>query len=118
MVRLSPSVPHTGRFALEDDVMPDGTRVKAGDHVRYVQYYLHRNPRYWDQPDEFLPGRECHAFVCLLICRAMGKQEYPTDTISVYAFPCRTNAMYDSSTGSIYLFLFCFIIPFHDMLIN
>lgn len=57
-------MPHTGRFAVEDDTFPDGTRVKAGDHVRYVQYYLHRNARYWDKPDEFIPGMSiCGDFV-------------------------------------------------------
>lgn len=34
-----------------------GTIVKAGDRVNYHQYQLHRNPKYWDRPLEFIPER-------------------------------------------------------------
>eukprot|EP01125_Pyxidicula_operculata_P019535 TRINITY_DN709_c0_g4_i1.p1 TRINITY_DN709_c0_g4~~TRINITY_DN709_c0_g4_i1.p1 ORF type:complete len:505 (-),score=131.09 TRINITY_DN709_c0_g4_i1:162-1676(-) len=56
-LRLMPSVPHTGRFAAQDDVLPDGSVVKAGDHIRYSQYFMHRNEKYWDRPNEFDPDR-------------------------------------------------------------
>eukprot|EP01126_Amoeba_proteus_P002233 TRINITY_DN1069_c0_g2_i3.p1 TRINITY_DN1069_c0_g2~~TRINITY_DN1069_c0_g2_i3.p1 ORF type:complete len:401 (+),score=64.30 TRINITY_DN1069_c0_g2_i3:573-1775(+) len=56
-LRLYPSVPFTGRSAMADDVLPDGTIIKNGDRVVYHQYHLHRNPKYWSDPDEFIPER-------------------------------------------------------------
>merc|ERR1712130_216626 len=34
-LRLYPSVPADGLFAVEDDVMPDGTKIYGGDGVYY-----------------------------------------------------------------------------------
>ena len=56
VLRVHPSVPSTHRFAQKDDVLPDGTIVKAGTNVRYSEFMLHRCADYWDDPDTFNPG--------------------------------------------------------------
>jgi len=56
-LRLYPSVPSTPRRATEDDLLPDGTVVKAGDRVIYHPYQLHRKAKYWESPETFLPER-------------------------------------------------------------
>lgn len=80
-LRLYPSVPqtryhtaektsHFSRVAAHDDELPDGTKIKAGDRIAYAQYFLHRNPKYWERPEEFIPERWensnlKHAFQCM-----------------------------------------------------
>jgi len=56
-LRLYPSVPSVGRFAVKDDKLPDGTVVKAGTFVNYLNYYMGRSPIYWDNPLKFDPDR-------------------------------------------------------------
>ena len=56
-LRLQPvAEPLVGRIALEDTTLggysiPKGTRVQVSPRI------LHRRPEYWDDPDEFRPGR-------------------------------------------------------------
>jgi len=56
-LRLYPSVPGVGRFAIKDDILPDGTVVKAGDFVTYLNYSLGRNHHYWKDPLVYNPDR-------------------------------------------------------------
>ena len=58
VVRLWPSVPKDSKYALADDVLPDGTQIKAGDWVLYVPYVMGRRTELWG-PDarEFKPER-------------------------------------------------------------
>jgi len=56
-LRLYAPVPGVSRTALNDDVLPDGTRVPAGTGLRYHALHVHRSPRYWDQPLSFIPER-------------------------------------------------------------
>lgn len=68
-MRLYPPAWITDRIAVADDefqglVLPKGSRI-----VAYIMG-VHRNPEYWDNPDEFRPdrfanGREQHAFAYL-----------------------------------------------------
>jgi len=56
-LRLHPSVMKDMKFCVEDDELPDGTRVKKGMFIIYAPYVLCRNPHVWEEPDAFKPGR-------------------------------------------------------------
>ncbi|CAN6232392.1 unnamed protein product [Urochloa humidicola] len=57
-MRLYPPVPADFKEALEDDVLPDGTAVRAGQRVIYYTYAMGRDKALWG-PDclEFRPER-------------------------------------------------------------
>ncbi|KMT07024.1 hypothetical protein BVRB_6g153550 [Beta vulgaris subsp. vulgaris] len=57
-LRLYPAVPQDPKGILEDDVLPDGTKVKAGGMVTYVPYSMGRMEYNWG-PDaaDFKPER-------------------------------------------------------------
>ncbi|KAM6549820.1 hypothetical protein CsatB_021496 [Cannabis sativa] len=57
-LRLYPAVPQDPKGILEDDVLPDGTKVKAGGMVTYVPYSMGRMDYNWG-PDasSFNPER-------------------------------------------------------------
>lgn len=44
-------------MATKDDVLPNGVKVKKGWVIYYVSEIMHRNPLYFDRPEEFLPER-------------------------------------------------------------
>ncbi|KAI3909038.1 hypothetical protein MKX01_025006 [Papaver californicum] len=46
-LRLYPAVPQDSKGVLEDDVLPDGTKVKAGGRVVYVPYAMGRMEYNW-----------------------------------------------------------------------
>ncbi|THU69827.1 hypothetical protein C4D60_Mb08t18510 [Musa balbisiana] len=52
-LRLYPAVPQDPKGILKDDVLPDGTKVKAGDMVTYVPYVMGRMEYNWG-PDAAL----------------------------------------------------------------
>ncbi|MCO5595736.1 hypothetical protein L7F22_049782 [Adiantum nelumboides] len=52
-LRLYPAVPQDGKVALKDDILPDGTPLKAGDQVAYIPYAMGRMPFLWG-PDALL----------------------------------------------------------------
>ncbi|XP_050237704.1 cytochrome P450 704C1 [Mercurialis annua] len=57
-LRLYPAVPVDGRSAEEDDVLPDGIRMKKGDGLYYMAYAMGRMPYIWGQDaEEFRPER-------------------------------------------------------------
>lgn len=56
VIRLYPPVWMLSRRALADDEV-GGYHVPAGSDVLICPYTLHRNPRLWDSPDTFDPGR-------------------------------------------------------------
>lgn len=56
-LRLYPSVPKDGVYAVKDDVLPDGTPVKAGTMVIFPPYAMGRNPNLWENPLVFDPSR-------------------------------------------------------------
>ncbi|KAG6554469.1 hypothetical protein Mapa_003847 [Marchantia paleacea] len=57
-LRLYPPVARDGKYAVDDDVLPDGTVVKSGDSVVYVPYAMGRLELLWG-PDasQFRPER-------------------------------------------------------------
>lgn len=58
VLRLYPSVPLNQKFALADDVWPDGTHIKKGDYVLWCPYAQGRSEKVWG-PDAklFRPER-------------------------------------------------------------
>jgi cytochrome P450 len=57
VLRLHPSVPKDIKFAVNDDTLPDGTRIPAGASVLYAPYAMGRDPALWEAPLEFRPER-------------------------------------------------------------
>ena len=56
-LRLHPSVPKNVKFAVKDDVLPDGTKVPAGIAVIWSPYAMGRNPNIWENPLKYDPMR-------------------------------------------------------------
>lgn len=57
-MRLYPPIQFDSKFCLDDDVLPDGTKVKSGTRVTYHPYAMGRLEELWG-PDclEFKPER-------------------------------------------------------------
>ncbi|XP_010272641.1 PREDICTED: cytochrome P450 704C1-like [Nelumbo nucifera] len=57
-LRLYPAVPVDGKCSEEDDVLPDGFRVKKGDSVYYIAYAMGRMANLWgEDAEDFRPER-------------------------------------------------------------
>jgi cytochrome P450 len=56
VLRLYPPLWTLERTALEDDEVA-GYRIPKGEGVVICPYVIHRNPRYWERPEEFDPER-------------------------------------------------------------
>jgi len=56
-LRYFPSVPNTGRTVVQDDILPSGFPVKRGERMSMGTKLLHRNIKYWNNPDEYIPER-------------------------------------------------------------
>ena len=56
-LRLFPPTWLFVRVASGDDRLPSGARIPAGAKVYLCPYVIHRNPRYWPEPDRFAPER-------------------------------------------------------------
>ncbi|KAI3432113.1 uncharacterized protein J3R85_007500, partial [Psidium guajava] len=57
-LRLYPAVPVDGKCASEDDILPDGFKVKKGDGVNYLTYAMGRMTYVWgDDAETFRPER-------------------------------------------------------------
>ncbi|XP_056693522.1 cytochrome P450 704C1 isoform X3 [Spinacia oleracea] len=80
-LRLYPGVPVDGRTTQEDDVLPDGYKVKKGETVNYLAYTMGRMPYIWgDDADEFRPER-------WLDQNGVFQQESPFKFIAFHAGP-------------------------------
>ena len=55
-MRLYPPVWSLGREALEECAV-DGYPIPRGAQVVFSQFVLHRDPRYWEEPEQFRPER-------------------------------------------------------------
>jgi cytochrome P450 len=55
-MRLYPPVWVISRTAIADDMI-GGFRVPAGSEILIFPYITHRHPRWWPEPDRFLPER-------------------------------------------------------------
>lgn len=56
VMRLYPPVWHLGRMNLAEDQL-GSYRIPAGSHVRMSPLVIHRNKKYWKQPNMFNPDR-------------------------------------------------------------
>lgn len=56
-LRIFPSVPFFFRRIQEDIYFKDGTRIPARTYFCCLTYLLHRNPKYWPEPEKFDPER-------------------------------------------------------------
>ncbi|KAI9491660.1 cytochrome P450 [Zychaea mexicana] len=58
VLRLYPPLPANIRYALKDDILPDGTHVRSGDYIVWSLYALGRSTKVWG-PDakDFRPER-------------------------------------------------------------
>ncbi|KAI8089636.1 cytochrome P450 [Halteromyces radiatus] len=58
VLRLYPSVPANQKYALDDDIWPDGTRIKKNDYVVWSPWSQGRSTKVWgDDAKEFKPER-------------------------------------------------------------
>ncbi|KAH8033128.1 hypothetical protein HPB51_007745 [Rhipicephalus microplus] len=55
-LRLFPSIPLIGRH-LEEDLVIDGYRIPKGANVYINLFSLHQNPKYFKDPESFIPER-------------------------------------------------------------
>jgi cytochrome P450 len=55
-MRLYPPIPVSGRRAIEDNELA-GYTIPAGTTVLMSEYLIHRDPRWWQEPDAFDPDR-------------------------------------------------------------
>nr|GEU37452.1 cytochrome P450 704C1-like [Tanacetum cinerariifolium] len=57
-LRLYPAVPLDGKSAENDDILPDGLKIKKGDGLGYMAYPMGRMTYIWgDDAEEFRPER-------------------------------------------------------------
>ncbi|XP_016967655.2 probable cytochrome P450 4p2 [Drosophila biarmipes] len=56
-MRLYPSIPMIGRQTLEETELDNGLVLPKRCQINIHVFDIHRNPKYWDCPDEFRPER-------------------------------------------------------------
>ena len=61
VLRLFPAGWAIRRVALEADMLPSGLQVKQGELLNISPFLIHRDPRHWPNPNQFLPDRFMHA---------------------------------------------------------
>ncbi|MEL6537556.1 MAG: cytochrome P450 [Bacteroidota bacterium] len=57
MMRIDSAVWTIARTSLEAITFPNGQSFPANTQFMIPIYAIHRNPKYWDQPDQFIPER-------------------------------------------------------------
>lgn len=58
VLRHYPSVPLNQKYALNDDIWPDGTHIKKGDYILWCPYVQGRSEKVWGaDAKEFKPER-------------------------------------------------------------
>ena len=56
-LRLFPPVPTDIRVSVNDDVLPDGTKIVSGTRIIYENYVIGRLPSLWKDVDAMKPER-------------------------------------------------------------
>jgi cytochrome P450 len=97
-IRLYPPLPVFGRTVKEATTVGDQA-VEPGMHVLLSPYVTHRDPEFWEAPDEFDPGRfeadraaDRHEFAYLPFSRGrhacLGEAIATTEAVAVLASVC------------------------------
>ena len=92
VLRLHPSVPKDGKYAVRADVLPDGTQIAAGCCTLWSNYCMGRDPTLWPEPLEFRPERWLLKQDEQDVLAAKHQQQQgglwkPTPNISDYTYP-------------------------------
>ena len=56
-LRLHPSVPKESKHCFSNDILPDGTKVYAGDLICFSPWVMGRSEELWESPLKFEPDR-------------------------------------------------------------
>ncbi|KPU76372.1 uncharacterized protein Dana_GF26612 [Drosophila ananassae] len=56
-MRLYPAVPMLARQAVQETELPNGLILPKCSQINIHVFDIHRNPKYWDEPEEFRPER-------------------------------------------------------------
>ncbi|XP_016998054.2 uncharacterized protein [Drosophila takahashii] len=56
-MRLYPSIPMIGRQTVQETELDNGLVLPKGSQINIHVFDIHRNPKYWDCPEEFRPER-------------------------------------------------------------
>jgi len=57
-LRLYPPVPSNFKWAVCDDILPNGVKVKAGTYIGFNAFTIHRSKRLWgEDAEQFIPER-------------------------------------------------------------
>jgi len=56
-LRLYPPVPIDGKVAINDDVLPNGMKIRAGWGLAWSAWVMGRHPDFWENPTEVRPER-------------------------------------------------------------
>ncbi|KAG0261355.1 hypothetical protein BG011_001068 [Mortierella polycephala] len=81
-LRLYPPVPRNLKTAVADDVLPDGTLVKAGDRIMFSTYAIGRNRSVWGpQAPEFIPERWFEGTTIETEKGLLSNRTYPQDHV-------------------------------------
>lgn len=56
-IRMFPPVPTMSRQTLHETELPNGLILPARTQISMHIFDIHRNPKYWDSPEEFDPDR-------------------------------------------------------------
>mmetsp|Transcript_16160 Transcript_16160/g.36995 ORF Transcript_16160/g.36995 Transcript_16160/m.36995 type:complete len:180 (+) Transcript_16160:50-589(+) len=51
-LRLYPPVPFDDKVCMEDDELPDGSKIPKGTHMAFVPYSQGRDPELWKNPEK------------------------------------------------------------------
>lgn len=56
-MRLYPSVPIMGRATVQETELSNGLILPKATQITIHVFDIHRNPKFWDSPEEFKPER-------------------------------------------------------------
>ena len=73
-LRLHPSVPVDVKYAVDRDILPDGTVIEAGWGINYSPYIIGRSTEVWGanaesyDPERWFQGNKPNQFMVWFVC--------------------------------------------------